>query len=162
METISLLITGGTIDKVYDKINGSLSFSKSNIPAILNTSRINTQIDITELMLVDSLDMTHEQRTEIVDACKNTQHSKIIITHGTDTMAETAKEIAKENFHKTIVLTGAMIPYTLLNSDSTFNIASSIAYVQTLKPGIYIVMNGQYFNWDNVKKNKKLGVFQTL
>jgi L-asparaginase len=162
MERISLLITGGTIDKVYDEGTGTLIFTKTNIPKILKTAKISTKVDFKELMLVDSLNMTKDQRNSIISSCSLSKNSKIVITHGTDTMVETAKEIASKNLNKTIIITGAMIPYALKNSDSTFNLANALAYVLTLKAGVYIVMNGRYFHWDNVQKNKTLGIFETV
>ncbi len=162
MNGISLFITGGTIDKTYSEKQGSLTLKKSVIPSIIKKSRFAGDLEIFELMLVDSLEMTHAERKKIVNACISSESSRIVITHGTDTMIETAREIAKENVSKTIVLTGAFIPHMLKASDSTFNIGTALAYVQTLSPGVYIVMNGQYFSSSNVKKNKELGVFQTL
>lgn len=162
MEKISVFTTGGTIDKVYDKITGNLSFTESFIPSILKKGNFTTLFEIFNLMQVDSLDMTAKERTTIVNNCINSKNSKIIITHGTDTMVETATEIAKENLSKTIVITGAMIPYSIIDSDSELNIGAAISYVQTLKTGVYIAMNGQYFEWNNVEKDKQKGVFQKI
>jgi L-asparaginase len=162
METITLFITGGTLDKVYDETLGRLSFKKTHLTEILEQAKSNLNIELQELMLVDSLDMNALQRTEIVTQCKKTIHSKIIITHGTDTMVATATELAKENLQKTIVLTGAMIPYKVTNSDGLFNLGSALAFVQILPIGIYIAMNGHYFPWNDVQKNKSLGKFENL
>lgn len=162
MSAISLFITGGTFDKQYNNLKGELDFSKSSISEIIRDSRTTLNIEVDELMLVDSLEMTEAQRKQIVTACVSIKNDKIIITHGTDTIVETAKEIASKNIDKTIILTGAMIPYTIQKSDSAFNLATALGFVQTLKTGVYIVMNGRYFLWNNVKKNKELGVFQNL
>lgn len=162
IEKIDLFTTGGTIDKIYNPLIGKLYFGSSNIPHILTTANLTEKVDIQHLMAVDSLEMTSEQRKEIVSACITSHSDKIIITHGTDTMVATATEIAAKNLKKTIILTGAMVPYSLENSDATFNIANALAFVKTLKKGVYIVMNGHAFLWDNVQKNKQLGVFQSL
>lgn len=162
MVSISIFITGGTIDKSYNQLEGELFFSNTYIPEIIKHSRTTLNIHIEELMLVDSLEMTATQRETIVNSCVASKQEKIIITHGTDTMVETATEIARKNLDKIVILTGAMIPYSIEKTDAVFNLASSLAYAQTLENGVYVVMNGHYFNWDNVKKNKDLGVFQTL
>ena len=162
MESITLLITGGTLDKKYNERNGQLEFSKSHCKEIIENNRASLKINYKELMLVDSLDMTPEQRTEIVASCINATDDKIVITHGTDTMVITASEIAKQNLSKTIVLTGAMIPFSLKKSEAEFNIGSALAFAQTLSAGVYIAMNGQFFKWDNVQKNIELGKFETL
>lgn len=162
MDAIAIFITGGTIDKSYNEIKGCLTFKKSSIPTILKQSKTTVKHIVKELMLVDSLDMSSTQREEIVNACKNATNNQIVITHGTDSIVETATQIAKENLTKTIVLTGAMIPYSIKKDDAQFNIGTAIAFVQTLSPGVYIAMNGVYFKWDNVEKNRALGVFQSL
>tara|TARA_B100000809_G_scaffold95005_1_gene93657 strand:+ start:13630 stop:14118 length:489 start_codon:yes stop_codon:yes gene_type:complete len=162
MEAISLFITGGTLDKVYNETLGELTFHNTHLAEMLGQARSSINIELQELMLVDSLEMSSSQRTHIVTQCKKTTNLKIIITHGTDTMVHTAAEIAKENLQKTIVITGAMIPYKVNNSDSLFNLGSSLAFVQTLPIGVYIVMNGECFHWNDVRKNKSLGVFENL
>ena len=162
MGKIDLFTTGGTIDKIYKPLTGNLSFGTSNIPKILSTANLSENIDIQSLMKVDSLDMTAMQRKEIVAACITSHSNKIIITHGTDTMVETATVIATKKLKKTIILTGAMIPYSLEDSDATFNIANALGFVKNLKKGVYIVMNGQCFPWDNVQKNKQLGIFESI
>lgn len=162
MDVITLFSTGGTIDKVYKETQGELSFNHTHIKKMLSQGRSKLNIKIQELMLVDSLEMTPAQRTKIVSACKKNSSSKIVITHGTDTMTQTAGELARENLQKTIVLTGSMIPFHITNSDSLFNLGAALAFVQTLPIGIYIVMNGHYFLWNEVQKNKELGVFENL
>lgn len=157
---IKIFVTGGTFDKEYNEIRGELFFKDSHLPEMLRMGRCRVSVDIRTLMMMDSLDMTEHDRQIILDNCKNTNEDKILITHGTDTMIETAKLLASEINNKTIVLTGAMIPYKFGSSDGLFNLGSSLAFVQTLPIGIYIVMNGKYFHWDKVRKNKDLGEFE--
>ncbi len=157
---ISLFVTGGTFDKKYNELDGSLYFKKTHVENVLARGRSRLDIAIKTLMLIDSLDMTDRDRNVILDACKKTKSTQIIITHGTDTMVETAKLLAKNIADKTIVLTGAMIPYTFGSSDGLFNLGAALAFVQTLSPGVYITMNGKYFTANNVRKNKSLGIFE--
>ncbi len=160
--TIKIFVTGGTFDKEYDEIKGMLFFNKTHLSEILNLGRCKLKIDITTLTMKDSLDMTDEDRRIILENCKKITEDKILITHGTDTMVETAKVLANSIKDKTIVLTGAMIPYKFGSSDGIFNLGSSLAFVQTLPHGIYISMNGKYFHWDRVRKNKKIGEFEEI
>ncbi|MEI6865003.1 asparaginase domain-containing protein [Flavicella sp.] len=162
MSTISLFVTGGTLDKQYNEISGELSYSSTSVYDIIKDSRTTLNIEIKKLMLVDSLEMSQTERKLVVTNCIASKNDTIIITHGTDTMIETARDIAFENIQKTIILTGAMIPYKVQKSDSVFNLATALSFVQTLKFGVYIVMNGHYFLWNDVRKNKKLGVFENL
>lgn len=157
---IKIFITGGTFDKSYNEIEGKLFFKNTHIKELLNLGRSQIEVDIETLMMVDSLDMTEIQRDHILDRCHSVKSDKIIITHGTDTMTKTASIIAKEKLNKTIVITGAMIPYKFGSSDGLFNIGGSLAYVQTLPHNVYIVMNGQCFKHGEVFKNKKTGFFQ--
>lgn len=159
---IRIFVTGGTFDKEYNEINEELYFKDTHLPEMLALGRSEVKVDIRTLMMVDSLKMTDDDRNVIVKNCINAVEDKILITHGTGTMVETAKMIAQKVTDKTIVLTGAMIPYTFRSSDGLFNLGASLAYVQALPHGVYISMNGKYFNWDNVQKNKKLGKFETL
>ncbi|HEX5150954.1 MAG TPA: asparaginase domain-containing protein [Parafilimonas sp.] len=159
---IRIFITGGTFDKEYNELTGELFFKDSHLPEMLKLGRCKTEVEIRTLMMIDSLNMTAGDRELIVRQCQAAQEDKIVITHGTDTMAETAKVIAAEIKNKTIVLTGAMIPYKFGSSDGLFNLGSALAFVQTLPNGIYIVMNGRYFNWNNVRKNKQTGQFEEL
>ncbi len=160
---IKIFVTGGSFDKEYDEIEEKLLFKDTRIPEILKRSRCGVEVDIRTLMLVDSLDITFADRAVIVENCKNAKEDKIIITHGTSTMSETAKAIGQAKLeNKTIVLTGAMIPYKLGKSDAMFNLGTALAFVQALPPGVYVAMNGRCFNWYNVKKNEKLGVFEEL
>lgn len=160
--SIRLLITGGTFDKEYDMINGKLYFTDSHVDEILLRGRNTTQVSTRTLMMVDSLEMTDEDRELILSQCQKCDEDKIIITHGTDTMVETALLLQKADINKTIVLTGAMIPYTFGSSDGLYNMGSAMAFVQTLPVGVYIAMNGRYFAADNVQKNRKTGYFEVL
>ncbi len=162
MESITILCTGGTFDKKYNELNGELFFKDTHLHEMLHLGRSKLDIKVEPLMMIDSLQMQNKERDQIIEACRATENSKIVITHGTDTMAETAAWIAKESIDKTIVLTGAMIPYQFGSSDGLFNLGSSLAFVQTLASGVYISMNGKIFNWDNVKKNKDIGEFETI
>ncbi|PIR76565.1 MAG: asparaginase [Candidatus Magasanikbacteria bacterium CG10_big_fil_rev_8_21_14_0_10_42_10] len=159
---IKLFVTGGTFDKEYDELTGELVFHDTHIQDMLQKGRSKVDIDIRTLMMVDSLHITREDRHLILDHCQKTDAEKILITHGTDTMVETAQLLASHITDKTIVLTGAMIPYTFGSSDGLFNLGSALAFTQTLEYGVYIAMNGRYFQWSNVQKNKKTGVFEEL
>ena len=157
---IRILVTGGTFDKEYNELNGSLFFKDSHLPEMLKLGRCKLEVDIRTLMLVDSLDMTEQDRRLIVDHCSRIQEDRILITHGTDTMDQTARELGQANLDKTIVLTGAMIPYKFGSSDGLFNLGSALAFVQSLPRGVYIAMNGRYFYWDHVRKNRSTGEFE--
>ena len=160
--SVRILITGGTFDKDYDEITGKLYFKDTHMREILVLGRSKLDVKIRTLMLVDSLDMTNDDRAVILDNCKRVPESQIVITHGTDTMTDTARIIANGNIEKTIILTGAMIPYKFGSSDGLFNFGCALAFAQSLPPGVYIAMNGRYFDWDKVKKNRKTGVFEEL
>ena len=157
---IALLITGGTFDKEYNELNGELFFKKTHVPEMLNMGRslVNTRVDT--LMMKDSLLMTDEDRQVIADACNEAKERAIVITHGTDTMEDTARFLAPRVKRKSVILTGAMVPYKFGSSDGLFNLGSALAYAQLKPPGVYVAMNGQCFLWDNVCKNKKKGVFE--
>jgi len=161
---IIIFVTGGTFDKEYNMITGELFFQNTHLHEMFKVGRCSLNITIRTLMMIDSLEMTDEDRKQIVHNCKKTKKDKIIITHGTDTIVKTAEVIAKENIEgKTIVLTGAMIPYAFgSSSDGFFNLGSSLAFVQALKPGVYVAMNGRYYNWNNVRKNKQTGFFEEV
>lgn len=160
--TIRLFITGGTFDKEYNEIEGKLFFNKTHMREILRMGRCKLNIKIKTLMMIDSLEMTDKDRKIIVKNCMETKEEKIVITHGTDRMVKTAKILANSVKNKTIVLTGAMIPYKFGSSDGLFNLGSSLAFVQSLPHGIYISMNGKCFDWNNVRKNKETGNFEKL
>ena len=160
---IQIFITGGTFDKEYNYITGELFFKETHLPLMLERGRCTIDIDVKTIMMIDSLKMTTEDRLSILEHCKKTEMDKIIITHGTDTMVETARIIAEAQLVKTIVFTGAMVPYAFGNSsDGFFNLGSSLAFVQTLPPGVFVVMNGRYFNFDGVRKNKQTGNFEEV
>lgn len=162
MGKIGVFVTGGTFDKDYNLINGNLGFQQTHVPEMFKRGRSTLNIDIQVLMMTDSLDMTAEQRQFIVESCKESPHHDLIITHGTDTMVETARVLASANLDKTIVMTGAMRPYKLGSSDGFFNLGSAVAFAQTLPNGVYIAMNGRYYHWDNVRKNTTTGYFEEI
>lgn len=159
---IRILITGGTFDKEYNEITGELFFKDTHLPEMLRLGRCRVEVDIRTLMMIDSLEMTEEDRLLIADHCKKADEKKIIITHGTDTMSDTARFLAGKVADKTIVITGAMIPYKFGSSDGLFNLGSAMAFVQTLPPGVYVAMNGRCFRADNVRKNRNTGEFEEL
>ena len=160
--TIKIFLTGGTFDKEYNEINGQLFFKDTHLPEMLRLGRNRVPVDIRTLMMIDSSDMTEADRESIAQNVLKTGTNKIIITHGTDTMVETAQVIAKKVKDKTIVIVGAMIPYKFGSSDGLFNFGAALAFVQTLSVGVYIVMNGQFFTHDNCRKNKKAGEFEKI
>jgi len=159
---IKIFVTGGTFDKEYDELKGELFFKDTHLPEMLKLGYCKLKVEIISLMMVDSLYMTDDDRKIILENCKKTKEDKILITHGTDTMVETAKVLANSIKDKTIILTGAMIPYKFGSSDGLFNLGSSLAFVQTLPHGVYISMNGKYFHGDNVRKNKETGKFEEI
>lgn len=159
---IRLFITGGTFDKEYNELNGKLFFEDTHVPEMLDSGRCKLDVNIRTLMMIDSLEMSDDDREIIAHNCTQCEEDKIVITHGTDTMVETAKILAEKITDKTIILTGAMIPYKFGSSDGLFNLGAALAFVQTLPNGIYIAMNGKYFAWNNVRKNKELGLFECL
>lgn len=159
---IRIFITGGTFDKEYNELNGKLYFKDSHLGDLLEMGRSKVPVEIRTLMMVDSLEMTDEDRELIIHQCNNCDETQIVITHGTDTMADTAKALAQKVPDKTIILTGAMIPIKFGSSDGLFNLGSALAFAQTLPAGVYVAMNGRYFNWDNVWKNKQTGVFEEI
>ena len=160
--TIRILVIGGTFDKEYNELTGELFFKNTHVPEMLTLGRSRVPVEIRTIMMVDSTTITDEDRDIIVHNCLKAVEDRILITHGTDTMVDTAHHIAQKVSNKTIVLTGAMVPYTFGSSDGLFNLGSALAYVQILPVGVYVVMNGRYFNWDNVKKNKKTGEFEEI
>ncbi|MES2780042.1 MAG: asparaginase domain-containing protein [Bacteroidota bacterium] len=160
MSNVRIFVTGGTFDKEYNELNGQLFFKDTHIQEILKLGRCKVDMSIRTLMLVDSLEMTDTDRNIIVESCKRAEEDRIVITHGTDTMTVTAKVLAENITGKTIVITGAMIPYKFGSSDGLFNLGSALAFAQTLPHGVYVAMNGRYFNWDNVKKNRQTGFFE--
>jgi L-asparaginase len=159
---IRIFVTGGTFDKEYNEIDGKLYFKDTHLPEMLSLGRSRIEVDVRTLMMVDSLDMTDDDRQIILTQCRKAKEDRIVITHGTDTMEVTARVLGPAVAGKTIVLTGAMIPYKFGSSDGLFNLGSALAFAQTLPPGVYIAINGRFFTWDNVRKNKKTGFFEEI
>lgn len=159
---IKIFVTGGTFDKEYNEITGELFFKDTHLPELLALGRCSIEVVVETLMMIDSLDMTEADREIIAENCITTNENRILITHGTDTMVDTARILAEKVEDKTIVLTGAMIPYKFGSSDGLFNLGSALSFVQILPAGVYIAMNGRYFNWYNCRKNKKTGKFEEL
>jgi L-asparaginase len=161
--TIRILVTGGTFDKEYDELTGRLFFRDTHVPEMLRLGRCHVDVAIETAMMIDSLDLDDVGRQEIVRRCRASPERSIVITHGTDTMVETARALAKDGLEeKTIVLTGAMVPYAFGSSDGLFNLGSALSFAQVLPPGVYIAMNGQHFRWDAVRKNTAKGVFEAI
>ena len=159
---LKIFATGGTFDKIFNDLDGSLVFKETHLNQILKESKSKIDVDVETIMLIDSLYIKDNHRKEIQEKCKSCKEERIVITHGTDTMVETAKLLGEELKDKTIVLTGAMIPYSFVKSDAHFNLGCAIAFAQTLPRGIYITMHGKIFNYDNVKKNKETHEFETI
>ena len=158
--SIRILITGGTFDKEYDEIAGRLYFQDSHLPEMLELGRCHLPVEIRTLMMVDSLEMSDSDRNIIIDQCRAAPEDRIVITHGTDTMEMTARKLDAAIKNKTIVLTGAMIPYKFGSSDGLFNLGSALAFAQTLPAGVYVAMNGRFFPAATVRKNRQLGIFE--
>jgi len=158
--SIRIFVTGGTFDKEYDELTGKLFFQDSHLPEMIRLGRANIKLEVRTLMMIDSLEMTDADREIIIEHCRNAPESRIVITHGTDTMVETARALAASIRDKTIVLTGAMVPYKFGSSDGLFNLGSALAFVQTLPAGVYVAMNGRYFPADRVRKNRRTGMFE--
>jgi len=160
--SIRIFVTGGTFDKEYNELSGELFFKETHLHEMLKLGRCRLLLDIKTLMMIDSLEMTDSDRKIILENCIRADENKIVITHGTDTMVQTAMFLAGFVKDKTILLTGAMIPYKFGSSDGLFNLGSALAFVQTLPHGVYIAMNGKYFDCNNVRKNKRTGVFEEI
>lgn len=160
--SVLIVVTGGTFDKEYNELTGELFFKETHLKEMLVLGRNLVHLRAHTLMMVDSLNMTEEERQEIADYCLAAPEKQVIITHGTDTMVQTAELLANQVKDKTIILTGAMIPYKFGSSDGLFNMGSALAFVQSLPPGVYVAMNGRYFDAHNVKKNRQDGVFEEL
>lgn len=157
---IALLVTGGTFDKEYNEIDGHLYFTEPHVREMLDRGRCRVPVKIQVVMMKDSLDMTEDDRLRILDVCQSCKESRIVITHGTDTMEVTARFLAERIPDKTIVLTGAMIPYTFGSSDGLFNLGSALSFAQTLPTGVFIAMNGHFFKAREVYKDKRQGIFR--
>ena len=159
---IRILLTGGTIDKLYSVEEGELNFDESHVEEMLDRANVTAGIVVEELMLKDSLDISDNEREQILQACEACEEECVLITHGTDTMVETAELLGEAGIDKTIVLVGAMIPYTVRDSDAFFNLGFALSAVQLAPGGVYIAMNGELFDWDNVSKNYDEGRFECL
>lgn len=159
---IRIFITGGTFDKEYNELNGELYFKDTHLHDLLEMGRNKVPVEIRTLMMIDSLQMSEEDRELIVYQCSHCEENQLVITHGTDTMEETARLLARAMMDKTIILTGAMIPIKFGSSDGLFNLGSALAFAQSLPAGVYVAMNGRFFNWNNVRKNKVTGIFEEL
>jgi len=160
--TIKIILTGGTIDKHYNQSNGELNFKESYVSEMLALGRNKTDISIEQVMLKDSLQMSDDDRQTILKVCKKSNEDKILITHGTDTMVQTAQTLAEAKLNKSIVLVGAMVPFVFKHSDALFNLGFALGALQTCSSGVYIAMNGVVFDWDKVLKNLKLGQFESI
>jgi L-asparaginase len=160
-EPIRILVTGGTFDKEYNELTGELYFKHTHTPDMLRLGRCELEVEIETLMMIDSLQMTDADRARILERSLAAPEQRIVITHGTDTMEQTACMLGPKLESKTVVLTGAMVPYTFGSSDGMFNLGTALAFVQTLDAGVYVAMNGRCFRWDSVKKNRALGVFES-
>src|SRR5512133_2661115 len=159
-DPVRIFVTGGTFDKEYNELSGELFFQETHVGDMLRLGRSRLDLAVETLFMIDSLQMTDADRALILDRCRECPESKIVITHGTDTMENTAAVLGQGLSGKTIVLTGAMVPYTFGSSDGMFNLGTALAFVQTLGPGVYIAMNGKYFTWNHVRKNRRAGVFE--
>jgi L-asparaginase len=157
---VRVIVTGGTFDKAYDAIKGELTFKESHLPEILEQIRVTVPVEIELNQLIDSLQMQDENRRSVLVACERAPEDAIIITHGTDTMAETARLIGPAKLEKTIVLTGAMVPFQVQGSDALFNFGAAFTAVRLLPHGVYVAMNGRIFDWDKVRKDRKIGIFE--
>jgi L-asparaginase len=160
---IRILVTGGTFDKEYDELRGTLAFKDTHVAEMLRLGRSRIEVAIETLMMIDSLEMTGDDRARIVARCGSAAEQRILITHGTDTMVETARALAASAplAGKTLVLTGAMIPYAFGSSDGLFNLGSALSFAQVLPAGVYVAMNGRWFGWDRVRKNRETGTFES-
>lgn len=160
---IRILVTGGTFDKEYDEVRGRLFFKDTHVQEMLDMGRSRVPVSIRTLMMIDSLDMTDADRALVVEQCRQSEVDRIVVTHGTDTLVETGRAIAAADLPgKTVVLTGAMIPYAFGSSDGLFNLGSALSFAQVLPPGVYVAMNGQHFRWDQVRKNRDTATFERV
>lgn len=160
---IRIVVTGGTFDKDYDELTGRLFFRDTHVQEMLRRGRCRLEVTVETAMMIDSLDLDDGGRAQIVERCRASSERAIVVTHGTDTMVDTARAIAAAALlDKTIVLTGAMVPYAFGSSDGLFNLGSALSFVQILPPGVYVAMNGRHFRWDRVRKNAAVGVFEPL
>jgi L-asparaginase len=159
-EPVRVFVTGGTFDKEYDELHGRLYFKDTHLPEMLKLARSRLDVQVRALMMIDSLDMTEADRSLVVESCRRCPEERIVVTHGTDTMADTARAVLAAGLPKTVVLTGAMIPYAFGSSDGLFNLGSALSFAQVLPHGVYVAMNGRVFAGDRVRKNRETGVFE--
>jgi L-asparaginase len=157
---LRLFVTGGTFDKEYDELSGRLYFKATHVHEMLRLARCRVEVAVETLLMKDSLDMDDRDRALIVERCRAAAEPRIVITHGTDTMAETARALAAASLGKTVVLTGAMVPYAFGSSDGLFNLGSALSFAQVLPPGVAVAMNGRVLAADRVRKNRETGVFE--
>jgi L-asparaginase len=163
MNKIRILVTGGTFDKEYDELTGRLFFRDTHLPDMLRRGRCRLDLAVETVTMIDSLDLDDQGRARIVERARASEETAIVVTHGTDTMVQTGQALAAARLAgKTIVLTGAMVPYAFGSSDGLFNLGSALSFVQVLPPGVYVAMNGQHFPWDRVRKNVGSGHFETV
>jgi L-asparaginase len=162
MSAIRILVTGGTFDKEYDELTGTLFFRDTHVDEMLRRGRARLDLSIETVMMIDSLEMNEAGRDTIVERCRAAAERAIVVTHGTDTMVETGRALAAAALGKTVVLTGAMVPYAFGSSDGLFNLGSALSFAQVLPPGVYVAMNGRHFRWDAVRKNRTTGTFESL
>ena len=158
--TLRIIASGGTFDKHYDAISGQLGFGASHLPAALLRSRITLSHALEVLPLLDSLEMQESDRQRLLASCRQAPEAAIVIIHGTDTMRESAAVLGMAALDKTVILSGAMIPYEVAGSDALFNLGFAIGVAQTLPAGVYVAMNGRVFAWDKVGKNRSAGIFE--
>lgn len=159
---LRILVTGGTFDKRYDPITGALGFGESHVPSIVERARLAGEVTVQIVMLVDSLEMLDGHRQQVLDACRASPEESIVVVHGTDTMVETAAVLGAAGLPKTIVLTGAMVPFPIDASDASFNLGAAVAFARSLAPGVWVAMNGLARPWSDVRKNRSSGVFESL
>jgi L-asparaginase len=157
---VLILVTGGTFDKEYDELHGRLFFKDTHLPEMLRLARCRVEVRVRTLMMKDSLDMTEADRAAVVEACRGAAEERIVVTHGTDTMADTARALVAAHLPRTVVLAGAMIPYAFGSSDGLFNLGSALSFAQVLPAGVYVAMNGRCFAGDRARKNRETGVFE--
>ena len=157
---VLILVTGGTFDKEYDELHGRLFFKDTHLPEMLRLARCRVDVRVRTLMMKDSLDMSEADRQAVVEACRGSAEERIVVTHGTDTMADTARALVAAALPRTVVLAGAMIPYAFGSSDGLFNLGSALSFAQVLPAGVYVAMNGRCFAGDRVRKNRESGVFE--
>jgi len=160
-EPIQLFVTGGTFDKEYNELSGELFFKATHVEDMLRLGRCRLDVKVETLMMIDSLEMTDSGRQLILERCTAAPANRIVITHGTDSMEQTASVLGQGIAGKTVVLTGAMVPYKFGSSDGMFNLGTALAFVQALENGVYVAMNGRCFPWHSVRKNRELGIFET-